>query len=167
VRHNLPGVWLFVSFCANASFGQGLTPATPAKKYIRLNGSVVAIENAPPAAPVISISSPAAGATVAGSSVAVGVSFARAITSVQLKVDGANVGAPATTAPYGLTFDATVLSNGAHSLPAVAVGPGGTTATARSGFYHPPFLNPNPPTRNGWRPMGRVNQTFQITVPCS
>lgn len=28
------------------------------------------------------------------------------------------------------------------------------STTAWSGFYHAPFLNPNPPTRNGWRPMG-------------
>ena len=41
------------------------------------------------------------------------------------------------------------------------------STTAWSAFYHPKFLNPNPPTRNGWRPMGRVNQTFHITVPCS
>ncbi len=38
------------------------------------------------------------------------------------------------------------------------------STTAWSAFYHPNFLNSNPPTRNGWQPMGRVNQTFQITV---
>jgi hypothetical protein len=68
VRHNLRGVWLFVLFGANASFSQSLTPATPAKKYIRLNGSVVAIENAPLGAPTISLVSPSAGTAVAGNS---------------------------------------------------------------------------------------------------
>jgi RHS repeat-associated protein len=41
------------------------------------------------------------------------------------------------------------------------------STTAWSAFYHPRFLNPNPQTRTGWRPVGRVNQTFHVTVPCS
>lgn len=42
-----------------------------------------------------------------------------------------------------------------------------TNATTMfSAFYHAPGLNPNPPTRTGWSPMGRVNQTFHIQVPC-
>jgi len=47
------------------------------------------------------------------------------------------------------------------------------TTTAWSFFYHAPGLNPNPATRfdsvfnPGRHPMGRVNQTFQIQVPCS
>jgi RHS repeat-associated protein len=40
------------------------------------------------------------------------------------------------------------------------------TTTAWSAFGHAPFLNPNPPTRSGFQPMGRVNQTFNISVPC-
>ncbi|MEO8727028.1 MAG: RHS repeat-associated core domain-containing protein [Acidobacteriaceae bacterium] len=40
------------------------------------------------------------------------------------------------------------------------------TTTMWSALYHAPGLNPNPPTRTGWSPGGRVNQTFQITVPC-
>lgn len=41
------------------------------------------------------------------------------------------------------------------------------STTAWSGFYHSPFFDPNPPTRTGWSPGGRVNQTFHIQVPCS
>ena len=42
------------------------------------------------------------------------------------------------------------------------------STTAWSAFYHPKFLNPRAPTRSssGWQPMGRVNQTFKITIPC-
>lgn len=29
------------------------------------------------------------------------------------------------------------------------------------------ILNPRPPTRTGWRPMGRVNQTFHLIFECS
>jgi hypothetical protein len=43
---------------------------------------------------------------------------------------------------------------------------------AWSFFYHAPGLNPNPPTRFDsvfapWQPMGRVNETFHLQVPCS
>ena len=42
-----------------------------------------------------------------------------------------------------------------------------TNSTTRfSAFYHAPGLDPNPPTRTGWSPTGRVNQRFRITVPC-
>ena len=41
------------------------------------------------------------------------------------------------------------------------------TTTAWSFFLHAPGLNPNPPTRTGWSPMGRVNQTFNLTIPCN
>lgn len=34
-------------------------------------------------------------------------------------------------------------------------------------FYHAPGLNPNPPNRLGWSPLGRVNQSIYIQVPCS
>jgi RHS repeat-associated protein len=42
------------------------------------------------------------------------------------------------------------------------------STTAWSAFYHPNFLNPNPPIRpsTGWHPMGRVNQIFHLRVPC-
>jgi len=41
------------------------------------------------------------------------------------------------------------------------------TTTPWSAFLHAPIFNPNPPTRTGWQPFGRINQTFHITVPCS
>lgn len=40
------------------------------------------------------------------------------------------------------------------------------STTAWSAFYHAPGLNPNPATRTGWSPGGRVNQTFQMQVSC-
>ena len=135
MRHNLPSAWLLVLLGANASFGQGLTPATPAKEYVRLNGSVVAIENAPPAAPTISILSPSAGTVVAGTSVGVTVSAGSTVTSVQLQIDGANAGAPSTTPPFNLTFNSTTLSNASHDLKAVATSPGGKY-DFRAGFGH-------------------------------
>jgi hypothetical protein len=43
-----------------------------------------------------------------------------AVASVQLQVDGANVGAADTTSPYSFTLDTTMFSNGSHTLTAVA-----------------------------------------------
>jgi hypothetical protein len=40
------------------------------------------------------------------------------------------------------------------------------TTTMYSAFYHAPGLNPNPPTRTSWSPMGKVDQTFFIDVSC-
>ena len=40
------------------------------------------------------------------------------------------------------------------------------TTTKWSAFYHIPIFDPNPPTRTGWSPMGRINQTSHIQVPC-
>ena len=42
------------------------------------------------------------------------------VVGVQFKLDGANLGAEDTTAPYAVTWDTTLLANGAHTLSAVA-----------------------------------------------
>jgi len=41
------------------------------------------------------------------------------------------------------------------------------STTAWSAFYHVPLFKPDPPTRTGWQPFGRINQTFHVQVPCS
>jgi len=60
------------------TFGQGLSPTTPSKEYIRLGGQVIAIENAQPAAaPAVTLSA----ASLSFSSQTVGTtSVAQAIT---------------------------------------------------------------------------------------
>jgi RHS repeat-associated protein len=40
------------------------------------------------------------------------------------------------------------------------------STTMFSAFFDSSLFNPNPPTRSGSTPMGRVNQTFNISVPC-
>jgi hypothetical protein len=75
----------------------------------------------------VSISAPLAGAAISGSSVAVTVAANGSVASVQLQVDSANAGSPATSSPFGLTLNTTALSNGSHVLTAVASdGAGGT-----------------------------------------
>jgi alpha-tubulin suppressor-like RCC1 family protein/chitodextrinase len=82
-------------------------------------------------APTVSITSPANGATVANSiTVAVSASDNVGVVGVQFKVDGTNLGAEDLSAPYQLTFDTTIVSNGSHALTAIARDAAGNTKTA-------------------------------------
>jgi hypothetical protein len=82
--------------------------------------------------PAISMSAPANGATVSGSSATVSAiaSDNAGVASVQFKLDGANLGAVITTAPYSLSWDSTAVADGSHSLTAVAADAAGNQATA-------------------------------------
>ena len=102
---------------ASTSSGRSTTSATV----------LITVSNS--SAPTISITSPASGATVSGT-VAVSTSVSSNTTSVQFKVDGANSGAAVTTAPFGFSLNTTTLSNGSHSLSAVATNSASQTATS-------------------------------------
>lgn len=82
-------------------------------------------------APAVSLSAPADLATVSGS---VGVTASASddvgVAGVQFKLDGANLGAEDTSAPYTVTWDTTTASNGAHVLRAVARDGAGNTTTS-------------------------------------
>ncbi|HEU0023995.1 MAG TPA: DUF4082 domain-containing protein [Thermoleophilaceae bacterium] len=81
--------------------------------------------------PNVSISTPAAGASVSGTTTV--TAFASdniGVESVQFMVDGASVGSADTSSPYSLSWDTTGLSNGTHTLSAVARDAAGNTRTA-------------------------------------
>jgi hypothetical protein len=52
------------------------------------------------------------------------------VRSVQLQVDGANVGAPVTTSPYSTVWDSRATTNGNHTISAVATDAAGNTRTS-------------------------------------
>jgi hypothetical protein len=81
--------------------------------------------------PTVSITSPAANATLAGS-VTVTASAADnvAVASVQFKVDNANTGTAITAAPYSYLLNTTTLANGNHIITAVAADTSGNAATS-------------------------------------
>src|SRR6185503_7015094 len=54
------------------------------------------------------------------------------IAGVQFKLDGNNLGAEDTTAPYSFNWNTTGYADGAHTLSAVARDVAGNTATASS-----------------------------------
>ena len=81
--------------------------------------------------PTVSITSPANGAAGSGTmTIAGAASDSGGVAGVQFKLDGANLGAEATVAPYTVAWDTTGATNGSHSLTATARDAAGNTATS-------------------------------------
>src|SRR5213594_2388607 len=81
--------------------------------------------------PTVSITAPAAGATVAGTvTVSASATDNVGVVGVQFKLDGVNLGAELTTVPYTLAWITSTAANGAHSVTAVARDAAGNTAPA-------------------------------------
>jgi hypothetical protein len=89
------------------------------------------IATADTTAPTVAVSAPAAGASLAG---AVTLSAAATdnvgVQSVQLRVDGVNVGAADTSSPYSTSWNTATAANGTHTLSAVARDAAGNTRTS-------------------------------------
>ncbi len=80
--------------------------------------------------PTVSITAPVSGATVSGTTtVSMTATDNVAVASVQVKVDGTTV-ATDTTAPYSHAWNTTTVTNGSHTLTAVATDTAGNTATS-------------------------------------
>jgi fibronectin type 3 domain-containing protein len=93
----------------------------------------VTVNNVPDTTPpAVSITSPAGGATVSGSiAVSASASDDGGVAGVQFLIDGANLGAEDTTAPYSVSWGTTTAANGSHTLTARARdAAGNTTASA-------------------------------------
>jgi hypothetical protein len=83
------------------------------------------------AAPTVSISSPASGATVSGTVAVSGVATdAVGISSVQVAVDGGSYSNASGTNNWSFSLDTASLSNGAHSLAAKTTNAAGISATS-------------------------------------
>jgi len=82
--------------------------------------------------PLVTITSPASNSTVSGAITltATATDPDSTVSFVQFQADSANRGAQLTTAPYSLSVDSTTLSNGTHTLTAVAQDPAGNQGTS-------------------------------------
>src|SRR2546425_1622860 len=82
--------------------------------------------------PTVSITAPTTGATVSGSAVMVSASASDnvGVAGVQFKMDGVNLGAEVTLAPYSVSWNTTLATSGTHSMTAVARDAAGNTATS-------------------------------------
>jgi len=121
----------------------------------------VVVHNAPPpdtTAPVVTLTAPADGATVAGTvAVAAGASDNVGVAGVQFKLDGANLGAEVASAPYTMNWDTTGTANGEHTLTAVARDAAGNASTS-AGI---PVTVANAP------PPDTIPPTVSINAPAS
>ena len=92
--------------------------------------ALAAAEQTPPS---VSVTSPASGATVSGTAtVAASATDNRGVSGVQFKLDGQNLGAEDTSAPYSTPWNTTSSAEGAHTLSAVARDAAGNSATSQS-----------------------------------
>jgi Big-like domain-containing protein len=83
-------------------------------------------------APSVGLTSPSAGATVSGAvSVAATATDNVAVVGVQFKVDGSNVGAEDTSAPYAASWNSASVSNGGHTVTAVARDAAGNSSSSQ------------------------------------
>src|SRR5438552_428787 len=72
---------------------------------------------------IVTVTAPASGSTVSGTvpvTASVTAFGALSVRGVQFKLDGSNLGAEDTTAPYSVAWDTTTASNASHTLTAVA-----------------------------------------------
>src|SRR5438093_6594439 len=72
---------------------------------------------------IVTITSPASGSSVSGTipvTASVTIVGSRTVAGVQFKLDGNNLGAEDTSAPYSVSWNTTTVSNGSHTLTAVA-----------------------------------------------
>ncbi len=88
--------------------------------------------------PTVSVTAPAAGATVSGTATPVSATAADnvGVTSVQFTLDGANLGAADTSAPYSVSWNTTTASNGSHTLRAIARDAATNSTTSVAGQRH-------------------------------
>jgi len=72
--------------------------------------------------PTVSLTAPASGSTVSGSSVTISANASDnvAVAGVQFKLDGANLGSEDTSSPYSISWNTTQASNGSYTLTATA-----------------------------------------------
>ena len=83
--------------------------------------------------PSVSLSAPSSGATVSGTvTVSASASDNVGVASVQFTLDGVNLGAADTSAPWSISWNTTAVANGSRVLRAVARDAAGNTRTSSS-----------------------------------
>ena len=111
-------------------------------------------------APTVGLTSPTAGATVSGSvSVAANATDNVGVVGVQLKVDGANLGTEDTSAPYAASWNSASVSNGSHTVTAVARDAAGNSSSSQRSVTVSNTSSPPPPSgsRLSWGPPALTN----------
>ena len=114
--------------------------------------------------PSAAVTAPAAGSVVSGNvTLSASATDNVGVAAVQFLLDGANLGAEDTTAPYSMTWDTTSVSNGVHTLQARARDAAGNSATSSTSVTVTVSNSTAPP------PVGRIagwafNESLGTTV---
>src|SRR5271154_552414 len=128
-------------------------------------GVKITVSNPVASTLAVSIASPAASATVSGTvAVAATATDSVTISSVQLQVDGANVGAADTTSPYNFSWSSTSVANGSHTFTAVAKDSSGNTATSAAVKVTVNNSDTTPPTVSITAPASSATVSGTVTV---
>jgi hypothetical protein len=128
----------------------------------------ITVNNGNSASPSVSISSPASGATVSGTiTVTASASDSVSIASVQFQIDGSNLGAADSTAPYSASLNTTTLTNGKHSLTAIATDTSNDKATSAAVSITVNNGNKTPPSISITSPASGATVSGTITVTAS
>lgn len=91
----------------------------------------ISVDNADTTPPVVSFSSPAAGATVSGTATVAGTASDNvSVSTVELRVDGGSWQTASGTTSWSLAWDSTTAANGSHTLTVRATDPSGNTSTS-------------------------------------
>jgi len=119
--------------------------------------------------PVVNMTAPANGTPVFGSAVTVSAAATDSlgVSSVQFKLDGANLGAEDTVSPYSIAWNSTLTANGSHTLTAVAKNVAGVTATATAVTITVANGDSVPPTVSLTAPVNGSTVAGSISVMAS
>ena len=108
-----------------SSFGTSVLTNAIYSLYATINSGPDAV------APTVSIISPSSGTTVSGvTTVIASANDNASVPSVQFQVDSINVGSLITIPPYSISWNTALLSNGSHTITAIARDAAGNQATS-------------------------------------
>jgi len=128
--------WVQMTTSASTAAGQEIPLSDTAPTGDRWNFAAVEVvpgSGSPPdtTPPTVSITNPTVDQTVSGDiSVAANATDNVAVASVQFLLDGNPLGNPVTKPPYAIPWDTTTVSNGTHTLSAIATDTSDNTAIA-------------------------------------
>src|SRR5262245_51700666 len=118
IRVELTSLAVLAAVCTSCLDNQGVKATRGQARQPSSSRDGSSIDLPPPdtQAPFVTFTAPAPATTVSGGSVTISVTATDnvAVVGVQFKLDGTSVGAEMTSAPYSLSLDSRLYSNGAH-----------------------------------------------------
>ena len=119
-------------------------------------------------APVVSITSPSGGANVSGTiSVTANAADDLVVAGVKFRVDGVDIGSEDTSNPWSISWNTTSVTDGAHTLVAVARDAAGNTTTSAAVSVTVGNVDNTPPSVSITAPADGANVSGIVLVTAS